>query len=372
MRSFNAKKIFIVVIADLVCFAILLLGFAWFHHAKPKKITPMEGTSFIGTPKPMQTAVPTPDASAAESTDEPAQSTPSETAPAVTEPASTGGEETAEPSQAPTDAPTEAPTALPSTGLLGGKYADKFTDGEIIYTDSVYRSSSVCVEITEHAVTVEYVPVHYFVADIYIKDITSLRCAVSESSNNKDKVNELANQNGGIVATNGDYFLFHSSGLAIRNGQLWRDSLHPDQDVCVLYQDGTMETYLKGQVDLESIYAKGPYHAWSFGPRLLENGQPMTRFNTSVETWNPRCAIGYYEPGHYCLVLVDGRQEPDYSYGLKMGDLSKLMHELGCREAYNLDGGMTAMMAYHGEIISKPCGGGRQSCDIVYVAEPLN
>ena len=54
-----------------------------------------------------------------------------------------------------------------------------------------------------------------------------------------------------------------------------------------------------------------------------------------------------------------------------MYELSKLMYDLGCTEAYNLDGGMTAMMAYKGEIISKPAGGGRQNCDIVYVAEPL-
>ena len=97
----------------------------------------------------------------------------------------------------------------------------------------------------------------------------------------------------------------------------------------------------------------------------------MTEFNTSVATWNPRCAIGYYEPGHYCLVVVDGRQR-GYSLGLEMTELSKLMKQLGCAEAYNLDGGMTAMMAYGTELYSQPCGGGRQNCDIVYVAEPLS
>ncbi len=385
MKNFNAKKILIVVTADILCFAVLLLGFAWFHHAKPKKLVP-SGISFLdNTPLPTLGLAPTPPASApAESlrpseTEQVSATPAAPTAPADDPSATPGGEASAAPSDLPTDAPTatptDAPTAQPTpvqtNGLLRGKYAEKFTSGEVIYTDTVYRSSNVCIEISEHAVKVEYVPVHYFVADIYIQDITSLRCAISQSSNNKDRVEDLCNQNGGIVATSGDYFLFHSSGLAIRNGELLRDRLHPDQDVCVLYQDGTMETYLKGQIDLQSIYAKRPYHAWSFGPRLLENGQPMTSFNTSVETWNPRCAIGYYEPGHYCLVVVDGRQEPDYSYGLKMGDLSKLMYELGCTEAYNLDGGMTAMMAFHGGIISHPCAGGRQSCDIVYVAEPL-
>ena len=70
-------------------------------------------------------------------------------------------------------------------------------------------------------------------------------------------------------------------------------------------------------------------------------------------------------------MLVDGR-DTEYSLGLEMGELSKLMYELGCTEAYNLDGGMTAMMAYKGDLISHPCGGGRKNCDIVYVAEPLS
>ena len=96
----------------------------------------------------------------------------------------------------------------------------------------------------------------------------------------------------------------------------------------------------------------------------------MTSFNTSVEGWNPRAALGYYEPGHYCFVIVDGRQEPDYSYGMQMQDLSKLMYDLGCKEAYNLDGGMTAMMAYNGSLYSHPCGGGRSNSDILYIAEP--
>ena len=182
---------------------------------------------------------------------------------------------------------------------------------------------------------------------------------------------DLAGKNNAIVAASGDFFVFKRSGLAIRNGKLYREELNRSQDVCVVYFDGTMATYFAGSVDLDSIYAKNPYHAFSFGPKLLNNGEPMTEFNTSVATWNPRCAIGYYEPGHYCLVVVDGRQR-GYSLGLEMTELSKLMKQLGCTEAYNLDGGMTAMMAYGTELYSQPCGGGRQNCDIVYVAEPLS
>ena len=54
-----------------------------------------------------------------------------------------------------------------------------------------------------------------------------------------------------------------------------------------------------------------------------------------------------------------------------MKELSKLMFDLGCKEAYNLDGGETAMMAFDGKPNSKASNGGRENCDIVYIGEPL-
>ena len=67
---------------------------------------------------------------------------------------------------------------------------------------------------------------------------------------------------------------------------------------------------------------------------------------------NPRSVIGYYEPGHYCFVLVDGRRK--YSRGLTMKELSQLMYTLGCVRAYNLDGGATAHMTWLNSVINSP------------------
>lgn len=340
----NKTKIILVVVLDIVFFAAILLSFAWFHHAKPQKFSPTKTFNPRVSPSPS----PSPDWWIPKDTPAPG--------------------ETPDPSAS--TQPTVAPTSEPND-LLHGKYSEKFTSGEVVRDENGYRSGNVCVEMSKHTMTVQGQPVCYYVADIYIKDITSLRCAISDSPDRDEWVTELAGKNNAIVAASGDFFVFKRSGLAIRNGQVYREELNRSQDVCVVYSDGTMATYFAGSVDLDSIYAKNPYHAFSFGPKLLNNGEPMTEFNTSVATWNPRCAIGYYEPGHYCLVVVDGRQR-GYSLGLEMTELSKLMKQLGCTEAYNLDGGMTAMMAYGTELYSQPCGGGRQNCDIVYVAEPLS
>ena len=94
----------------------------------------------------------------------------------------------------------------------------------------------------------------------------------------------------------------------------------------------------------------------------------MTEFNSNVVRANPRTAIGYYEPGHYCFIVVDGRQT-GYSEGLSMEDLSQLMYDLGCKVAYNFDGGQTSMMVFDGKVVNKPYKDGRSCSDIVYVGE---
>ena len=92
---------------------------------------------------------------------------------------------------------------------------------------------------------------------------------------------------------------------------------------------------------------------------------------TAVSYPNPRSAIGYYEPGHYCFVVVDGRQN-GYAKGMNIPQLATLFEELGCTRAYNLDGGGSAVMVFNHERYSKQSnGGGRELGDILLIREPV-
>ena len=42
------------------------------------------------------------------------------------------------------------------------------------------------------------------------------------------------------------------------------------------------------------------------------------------------------------------------------------MIELGCVDAYNLDGGQSSMMIFQGQVIGQPYKGGREISDILY------
>ncbi len=63
----------------------------------------------------------------------------------------------------------------------------------------------------------------------------------------------------------------------------------------------------KDKIDNDAIIASYPYHAFYFGPSLLdENGNAKEQFNSTVGALNPRTAFGYYEPGHYAFISILG------------------------------------------------------------------
>ena len=122
---------------------------------------------------------------------------------------------------------------------------------------------------------------------------------------------------------------------------------------------------------MEDLLEEEPYQVWSFGPALLnDDGSPRTEFNTTRNLigLHPRTALGYYEPGHYCFVVVDGRGM-GASAGATMETLSRVMSDLGCTAAYNLDGGASSSMVFDGTVISRPSGGRRRVSDMILICD---
>ncbi len=275
-----------------------------------------------------------------------------------------------------TPAPSVSPQAVLSpaptvVGLLGGKYAWRFSDREIL-TDHSYSSPTVSITWDVYRDELTYArPATFYVADVLVQDVASLTTAFAKGTYKAGGVKSMeaiARNNRCIVAISGDFARWHKNGLIVRNGEVLR-KLRYTSDLCVLYKNGVMETYVPGAISLDDILAMDPWQSWHFGPELLDHdGQPKTRFNTGVAGRNPRSVIGYYEPGHYCLVVVDGRQGK-YSGGLDMKELSKLMYALGCVRAYNLDGGASAHMSWGDEVINSPSKG-RKIHDVICVCFP--
>lgn len=343
--------IWVVLVADLLIFGIALIVFALFHHVLPKS---MESTGVVSSRENMRaivTAIP--------------EETPAPTQQAAEQAVLQAAPEiTVQPSATPEPEPV---------GYFGTKYAKRFnTDGSVEETEDSYISGNVNIKIREY----EDYRSDVFFADIYVKDISCIQTVFGEGKYGRsytERVKDMARDAGAVLAVNGDYYGTREDGVVIRNGELFRDDDSPKRDVCVLFWDGSMEIYPAGEFDAEAVMAMGAYQAWTFGPNLLgENGEALTGFEDmgvyeGIASKNPRTAIGYFQPGHYALVVVDGRS--DDSRGISLENLSALMESLGCKKAYNLDGGNSAVMVYDGQNINNPSKGGRESSDAILIMD---
>jgi exopolysaccharide biosynthesis protein len=284
------------------------------------------------------------------------------TTPAASMPAATGSGVSATPTDTAAQA-TPAATADPNDWRA--KFAGKFTDGKIEKTDNSYRSANVSIEIRE----VQKYDVTCYVADIYVTELKYFRTAFAKKPDKmgyRELTGKVAEENGAILAINGDHCT-DNKGTVVRNGKMFREP-KSSLDVFVMNYDGTMRAFSPDEFNVKKTKTDGAYQVWSFGPMLLRDGQPMTKFNSTLTGLNPRTAVGYYEPGHYCFVQVGGRQK-GYSTGYTMERLSQLMYELGCTAAYNLDGGQSSEMIFLGRMLNRQDGGRRPTTDILYIGD---
>lgn len=256
-------------------------------------------------------------------------------------------------------------------------FAEFFTD--TVQTDEMrYSSPNAAVSVMKCVYGEGTDMVTYFVADIHIADITCFRTGFAQDTYGvgyREGMEEMSQRFGAAVAVCGDSYRAGAAELLIRNGVLYQEGVSK-YDACILYYDGVMRTFSPEELEADPQALDNAYQTWMFGPALLdENGK--RKKNDAFNTWDyirenhPRTAIGYYEPGHYCMVLADGRQSDEsYSRGMDLEELSLVFEDLGCKAAYNLDGGHCAMMTLNGEIVSHPYQLSKDIRDCIYIADP--
>ncbi len=279
------------------------------------------------------------------------------------------------PAQAEQAAPAAVePEATPDTRTPWQiRFQEHFTD-TVVRTENSYSSPNVAITVESFTWGEGAQQSVYHVADIYIASPENL-CTYTANNELKyfsvQDAMEMDEASGALVAISGDQYSYQPSGFLIRNGEAYRTD-YTYCDLCVLFNDGSMACYPPDGYDIDRLLERGVAQAWNFGPSLLdENGAVYDSYSvsTSVGYPNPRSAIGYYEPGHYCFVVADGRQE-GYSQGLTVPELAQIFQDLGCACAYNLDGGGSALMTFQHRRWSRQSNGAdRDLGDIILVRE---
>ena len=327
------------VIRDVAMVAVVLVIFALFHHVLPRK---GEAITTIVALNQLSAAT----AGAAEQAG--------------------GGMEHTATAQTLEATPLPAPSPSPvvyAPGDFSAAFPQEDTGANALHS---YQSDNLRIAVN----MVQENDITYYIADVWVRDIRTFQTAFAQGEYGVGvhaEPKKIADENNAIFAITGDYCGARNSGVVIRNGNLYRDSV--SSDVCVLYIDGTMKTYAQEEFDVMEAVNGDAWQAWGFGPRLLnENGEAIDTFDSSIKGKNPRSAMGYFEPGHYCFITVDGRQN-GYSVGMTLAELSQVFADLGCKAAFNLDGGATAQMIFQGELVNRPYNGERQSSDIICFSE---
>lgn len=340
MKKRKKIPLYAVVIIDIVLACVLLCTYAFLNHVVPMIRIRAQSEAVAAEPAPPPEPALTPE-------------------PVVVEP-----EEILEPEP---DNRTEWQI----------KFADKFTD-EVVITENSYSSPNVSITINKHEgwwKDNKRWAIVYYVADIYIGSVDCFRTmtAYDEMAYCKTQLmSEMDVAAGALLSINGDFFAYQRSGYMVRNGEVYVSS-HNYNDICVLYYDGEMETLDYCTYKVAEVADRGAFQVWSFGPALLDaQGKAKTYMprDEAFDLPNPRTGIGYFEPGHYCFVVVDGRNNA-VTRGLTLPMFAVIFEDLGCKCAYNLDGGGSSMMYFNHECISVPSNGDRKLSDILCITEPV-
>ncbi len=309
-RKRRPLPLWLLILQQLVLTGLVLCLFATFHHVLPRYLQRAPGSA--ATPPPAladQTPAPVPTADAA-------------------------------PEPTPEPEPTEPPF-------------NPFTE-EIIRTDRSYTSPTLAITITEYVHTEARPKLSYYVADVYVKSVEQLTTAVPLNQATFQSPLHIAQDNHAVLAVNADNAV--GSVFSVRNGVLHKKAVKVPGDICVIYRDGSMEILSAKGYDTEEVLADDPWQVLCFGPALLDaEGHALKKFklDRSRQVANPRTVLGYYEPGHYCLVVIDGR-DLGHSLGATIQETAEIMEELGCSSAYNLDGGASSVMVWKGNLLNKP------------------
>lgn len=269
---------------------------------------------------------------------------------------------------------------LPAANVQGLEM-DLFTPGSDPiaenFTENGYRDDTIIVEMEKQRMYDSDV----FIAYVKIATPSQLRTAVAgkkigaTSTNHTSKIS--ANYNG-IVAINGDYFTKTKAGYIVRMGQTYREKTSKNMDLLLIDEMGDFHLLLRGHDNQKNELAvflseHTIVNGFFFGPALVKDGEKLeipSGYQFDPSNKNPRAGIAQLDTLTYALVVVNGRTEA--SSGVTMAEFADVMAQLGAQQAYNLDGGNSATLAFNGEVYNDKPQAERSVTDIIYFASAID
>lgn len=206
---------------------------------------------------------------------------------------------------------------------------------------------------------------HYWVAEIVSSETTPLKGAMANDTYNgkKETISSMAKRLGAVLAVNASGFYAKTNkpmGTVVRNGELVSIDPAYTGEILSLKSDGNLNfTTINSEEEFNNLDIE---QTFTFGPILVRDSQATQLNDTSR---HPRTAIGQLDDNRYVIVVAEGRMEG--TDGMTLGELQQLFLNLGCKTAYNLDGGGSTTLYFQGKLINTPSDGSERSVvDMIY------
>ena len=199
------------------------------------------------------------------------------------------------------------------------------------------------------------------VARVKIAHPSQLRTGLeNEKASRNNKISSMAKKHNAVVAIGGDFFADAKNGYIVRQYKEFRKSPKSVYDMLLVDNNGDFHIVLRSDAEeLKALLTSEELtfpNIFNFGPALIKDGVLLetpqyyidngNRYNIKSKS-EPRCAIGQMGELEYMFVVVDGRRKD--SDGCSTAELAEWMFSQGCQQAYNLDGGNSALMWFGGE-----------------------
>ena len=293
-----------------------------------------------------------------------------EPAEASAEPINTSAEPTAEATKSTSDATqsaapeaqTAAATATEGTVNDDQYYRQASDPAEVVVTDAEnghweYKTDTLSI-IIDRTIVNEPKLNRIYTAEIRMRGEDAFRTVqAAENRNGMGSIHPwvLARDGQCVLMVTGDNLIQSDTmykGTIIRGGIVFQNRKAVGS--MAMYPDLTMRLIDANSMDADELLMDGARDVFSFGPVLVSDGvvnEAAGQHRLSRRN-NPRTGLGMIEPGHYIVIVVDGRQ-PDYSVGMLLDEFAQLFVDRGCKVAYNLDGGVSACMVFMGEQLNR-------------------
>ena len=158
--------------------------------------------------------------------------------------------------------------------------------------------------------------------------------------------------------------------LLMKDTSWGKNSKHfPNLDTLAIFPDGDMQVFWSNELTGEDYANLHAVDVLAFGPYLIRDGELNPAVRKYGNSHAQRTGIGMIEKGHYAAVMIEGRYKA--SRGATVAELADILQRMGCRTAFNLDGGQSSAILFMGrQLCFIPNNSGR-NCSARRAAEIL-